>query len=118
MPVPERERCAGLQTAHCGDSDVAQSMDNRGLQGMRAVRGKRTKETSAMQPDNEIRTLTLRFNSKATANRFAAVCAQFGHAPAHGRDAVWHTVTAVFQNKAARSRVVSAWARESMVVAE
>ncbi len=68
--------------------------------------------------DNEIRTLTLRFATRETAMRFSALCERHGHPPAHGRDGVWHTVSAVFQNKAARSRLVSAWARESMSVTE
>ena len=67
---------------------------------------------------NEIRTLTLRFASHGTAMRFSALCQRHGHAPAHGRDGVWHTVTVVFQNKAARSKLVGAWARESMLVVE
>jgi hypothetical protein len=75
-------------------------------------------EGNPPRPVNEIRTLTLRFASHGTAMRFAAVCERHGHQPAHGRDGVWHTVTAVFQNKAARSKLVSAWARESMLVTE
>jgi hypothetical protein len=68
--------------------------------------------------DKEIRTLTLRFASLSTAVRFAAVCERHGHPPAHGRDGVWHTVSAVFQNKAARSKLLREWARESMLVSE
>jgi len=66
----------------------------------------------------EIRTLTLRFARRETAMRFYHLAERFGHRPAQGRDGVWHTVTAVFQNKAARSKLVSAWARESMSVVE
>jgi hypothetical protein len=69
-------------------------------------------------PDNEIRTLTLRFASHETAMRFAALCERHRHQPAHGRDGVWHTVSAVFQNKAARTKLVREWARESMLVVE
>jgi hypothetical protein len=69
-------------------------------------------------PDNEIRTLTLRFASHLSAMRFAALCEAHGHQPAHGRDGVWHTVSAVFQNKAARSKLLREWAKASMLVSE
>jgi hypothetical protein len=76
------------------------------------------KSCEALAKQDEIRTLTLRFASHMTAMRFGALCERYGHRPAHGRDGVWHTVTAAFQNKAARSKLVRAWARESMLVSE
>jgi hypothetical protein len=71
-----------------------------------------------MSAPDEIRTLTLRFASPMSAGRFAALCERHGYPPSQGHDGMWHTVTAVFQNKAARSRLLSAWARESMLVTE
>jgi hypothetical protein len=68
--------------------------------------------------NNEIRTLTLRFANRATAVRFAAFCERHGHKAAVFYDGTWYTVTAIFQNKAARSKLVRAWAKESMVVSE
>jgi hypothetical protein len=75
-------------------------------------------DTSKEINNNEIRTLTLRFANRATAVRFAALCEWHGHAAAIGRDGTWHTVSAMFQNKSARSKLISAWAKESMLVSE
>ena len=77
----------------------------------------RRREMSS-EVENEIRTLTLRFASLATAQRFYALADRLGHRPSKGWDGVWHTVTAVFQNKAAKSKLLAAWTRESMVATE
>jgi hypothetical protein len=71
-----------------------------------------------MSAPDEIRTLTLRFAKRETALRFWVLAERLGHRPAFGRDGDWHTVSAVFQNKAARSKLVRAWAAESMLVTE
>jgi hypothetical protein len=71
-----------------------------------------------MEEEDSIRTLTLRFATKETARRFYELCDRHGHQPAIKTDGVWHVVTAVFQNKTARSKLVAMWAKESMVVTE
>jgi hypothetical protein len=67
--------------------------------------------------DTAIRTLTLRFASRETARRFYALCDRYGHNPAQYQDKNWYVVTATFQNKAAKSKLVSIW-RENMIISE
>jgi uncharacterized protein YjbK len=68
--------------------------------------------------DTEIRTLSLRFASRETAKRFYNLCDRYGHQPAQYTDKNWYVVTATFQNKAAKSKLVAIWARESMIISE
>jgi hypothetical protein len=68
--------------------------------------------------DQEIRTLTLRFASIVTAHRFMDLAGRHGYKPALSHDNNWHIVTTFFQNKQARTKLIQAWAKESMSLTE
>ena len=70
----------------------------------------------ANRDGNSIRTLTLRFSSNHVAGAFADLAKNHGYSPAWGRESDWITVTTTHRNKADRSKLISAWAKESMEV--
>jgi len=72
--------------------------------------------TSKLEERSSIRTLTLRFGSRETARRFYKLCERHGYQPAYYRDENWYVLSAIFPNKAARSKLIALWAKESMIV--
>jgi hypothetical protein len=68
--------------------------------------------------DNEIRTLSLRFKDAETATRFESLAKRYGYGPAWAMEGDWVKLTIIFQNKADRSELLSAWRMESMEVNE
>jgi hypothetical protein len=62
--------------------------------------------------DQEIRTVSLPFASKTTAGKFVRFAETLGYAPALQKRGAFHVVTTVFQNRADRARLLTAWTRQ------